>query len=116
MPPHDNSRNTILFVVIAAIMLLAYSYFVMQPQAEQRRAAERAAAGSTLAPVPAPSSRAAVFEPFVRTTAARRAGVAGTGLGLAVAARIAAALGGTLHCDSTPGQGSEFSLTLPREP
>ena len=39
MPPHDNTRNTILFVVIAAIMLLAYSYFVMQPQAEQRRAA-----------------------------------------------------------------------------
>ena len=61
MPPHDNSRNTILFVVIAAIMLLAYSYFVMQPQAEQRRAAEQAAAGSTLAPITAPSSSAAVF-------------------------------------------------------
>jgi signal transduction histidine kinase len=61
------------------------------------------------------ADRAAVFEPFFRSTAARRAGVAGTGLGLAVAARIAAALGGSLHCDSTPGQGSKFSLTLPRE-
>ena len=61
MPPHDNSRNTILFVVIAAIMLLAYSYFVMQPQAEQRRAAQQAAAESTLAPITAPSSSAAVF-------------------------------------------------------
>ena len=39
MPPQDNSRNTIVFFVLAAIMLLAYSYFVWQPQ-EQRRAAE----------------------------------------------------------------------------
>ena len=33
MPPQNNSRNTIIFIVIASIMLLAYSYFVMQPQA-----------------------------------------------------------------------------------
>ena len=44
MPPHDNSRNTILFVVIAGIMLMAYSYFVMGPQAERRQAAQEAAA------------------------------------------------------------------------
>ena len=44
MPPHDNSRNTILFVVIAGIMLIAYSFFVMEPQAAKRRAAQQAAA------------------------------------------------------------------------
>ena len=47
MPPQDNSRNTIIFVVIAAIMLMAYSYFVMQPQAERRKAAQQAAAEQT---------------------------------------------------------------------
>lgn len=62
MPPHDNSRNTILFVVIAGLMLLAYSYFVMQPQAAARRAAQEAAAEQTAeAPITAPSPSAAVF-------------------------------------------------------
>jgi YidC/Oxa1 family membrane protein insertase len=53
MPPQDNSRNTILFVVIAAIMLFAYSFFVMQPQAAKREAAQRAAAEQGKAGVPA---------------------------------------------------------------
>ena len=48
MPPHDNSRNTILFVVIAGIMLIAYSFFVMQPQAERRKAAQQAQAERTI--------------------------------------------------------------------
>ncbi|HZV84453.1 MAG TPA: membrane protein insertase YidC [Brevundimonas sp.] len=62
MPPHDNSRNTILFVVIAGLMLLAYSYFVMQPQAAARRAAQQATAERTAeSPVTAPSPSAAVF-------------------------------------------------------
>ena len=47
MPPHDNSRNTILFVVIAGLMLLAYSYFVMEPQAQKRREAQQTVAEST---------------------------------------------------------------------
>ena len=61
MPPQNNSRNTILFIVIASIMLLAYSFFVMEPQTQKRRAAERAAAEATSAPVTAPSPSAAVF-------------------------------------------------------
>lgn len=65
MPPHDNSRNTTIFLVIAAIMLVAYSVLVMQPQAERRRAAQQAAAEKT-AQAPAagaatPSSSAPVF-------------------------------------------------------
>ncbi|WP_298742811.1 membrane protein insertase YidC [uncultured Brevundimonas sp.] len=61
MPPHNNSRNTIIFIVIASIMLLAYSVFVMEPQTQKRRAAERAAAESTSAPVTAPPVSAAIF-------------------------------------------------------
>ncbi|MGE3637394.1 MAG: ATP-binding protein [Pirellulales bacterium] len=56
---------------------------------------------------------ATIFEPFFRSQSARLAGTPGTGLGLAVAARIAAALGGTLQCDSTPGRGSTFRLYVP---
>lgn len=56
---------------------------------------------------------AAVFTPFFRSAEARRSGTAGTGLGLAVASRIAAALGGKLTCTSRLGHGSRFTLTLP---
>ncbi|HYC67127.1 membrane protein insertase YidC [Brevundimonas sp.] len=61
MPPQENSRNTIIFLVIAGLMLAAYSYFVMKPQTEQRRAAQAAAESQAAAPVTAPSPSAAVF-------------------------------------------------------
>jgi YidC/Oxa1 family membrane protein insertase len=66
MPPHDNSRNTTIFLVIAAIMLVAYSVLVMNPQAERRRAAQQAAAAEKTAQTPVaagatPSSGAPVF-------------------------------------------------------
>ena len=62
MPPQNNSRNTIIFIVIASIMLLAYSVFVMEPQTQKRRAAQQAAtAESTTGPSTAPPASAAVF-------------------------------------------------------
>ena len=54
-----------------------------------------------------------IFQPFFRSAEARRSGVAGTGLGLAVAMRIATALGGTLTCESEPGKGTTITLRLP---
>ncbi|HEV3006311.1 MAG TPA: HAMP domain-containing sensor histidine kinase, partial [Pirellulales bacterium] len=55
-----------------------------------------------------------VFEPFYRSPRAREAGLSGTGLGLAVAARIATAMGGHVDVESQLGQGSCFRLYLPR--
>jgi signal transduction histidine kinase len=55
-----------------------------------------------------------VFEPFYRTDEARRTGPGGAGLGLAVARRIAEALGGTLSVAGAPGGGSVFMLRLPK--
>jgi signal transduction histidine kinase len=54
-----------------------------------------------------------VFEPFYRSAEARRRGVGGVGLGLAVARRIAAAFGGTLDVQSGPGKGTRLVLCLP---
>jgi len=74
MPPHDNSRNMILFVVIAGIMLLAYSYFVMAPQAERRKAAQEATATTTTgvaAPQASETPGAVVFTTDRRTALAR---------------------------------------------
>lgn len=48
-----------------------------------------------------------MFEPFVTTKET------GTGLGLTVSARIAAAHGGSLAVRNVPGSGAEFVLTLP---
>jgi len=74
MPPQDNSRNTILFVVIAGFMLAAYIYFVGQPTIERRKAAQQAATEQTTdAPVTAPSPGAAVFTED-RTVALARGG------------------------------------------
>jgi signal transduction histidine kinase len=53
-----------------------------------------------------------LFRPFFRSDAARRLGVPGSGLGLAVAARVAAALGGSIEVDSHPGRGSRFRVCL----
>jgi signal transduction histidine kinase len=54
-----------------------------------------------------------VFEPFFRSPEARRRGVAGVGLGLAVTARTVAAFGGRVEARSRPGEGSCFSIHLP---
>jgi signal transduction histidine kinase len=54
-----------------------------------------------------------LFEPFFRSTQARRLGVDGVGLGLALVKRIATALRGTVEARSQLGQGSTFRVRLP---
>ena len=59
----------------------------------------------------APEDRPHLFEPFRRGSRAR--GVAGLGLGLAVARRIVEAHGGRIELDSARTAGSTFHLILP---
>jgi signal transduction histidine kinase len=56
---------------------------------------------------------AGLFRPFFRTADARRRGIPGVGLGLAVAARLAKAFGGDIVVTSEMGRGSTFRLRLP---
>lgn len=54
-----------------------------------------------------------LFEPFFRGRQALGSQLPGSGLGLAVAQRIAEGLGGSITVESTPGAGSAFTLHLP---
>jgi PAS domain S-box-containing protein len=54
-----------------------------------------------------------LFTPFERLGAEHTA-VEGTGIGLALSQRLAQAMGGTLSATSTLGQGSTFTVELPR--
>jgi two-component system, NtrC family, sensor kinase len=51
-----------------------------------------------------------IFEPLVTT----KRGQGGTGLGLAISRRIIHAADGEINVTSAPGQGAEFSITLPK--
>ena len=55
-----------------------------------------------------------VFERFYRTDDARTRARGGAGLGLAIAASLAAAHGGELTVDTQPGHGAAFHLRLPQ--
>jgi PAS domain S-box-containing protein len=55
-----------------------------------------------------------IFEPFVQAKGAIRSSDQGVGLGLAISRQLARAMGGDVTVASTVGEGSTFTLTLPR--
>lgn len=56
-----------------------------------------------------PENMTRIFNPFFTSKESAK----GTGLGLSVSLGIAQAHGGTIEVESTPGEGSEFTLLLP---
>ena len=54
-----------------------------------------------------------LFEPFAQLANSGAQRAAGTGLGLHLSRKLAVLLGGSLTCDSMPGQGSTFTVELP---
>ena len=61
----------------------------------------------------AESDREKIFEEFQQATSTTTRAKGGTGLGLAIARRIIEMHGGRLWVESTVGQGSTFSFTVP---
>ncbi|HEY6935290.1 MAG TPA: ATP-binding protein [Marmoricola sp.] len=55
-----------------------------------------------------------IFERFYRLDPARQRSTGGTGLGLSIVKHVAASHGGDVRVWSVPGQGSTFTLSLPR--
>lgn len=56
-----------------------------------------------------------VTEPFYRVDKARSRKLGGAGLGLSLCQMIAQAHGGSLHIDSTVGEGTTITMTWPKE-
>jgi len=57
-----------------------------------------------------------VFQEFYRTEAAKEQVELGTGLGLPIVNQVVKLYQGTIQVDSTPGQGSSFTVRLPLAP
>ena len=58
-----------------------------------------------------PEDQARIFDPFVQAGGARTR--KGTGLGLSISRRFVQLLGGSIHVESTLGQGSRFRVEVP---
>ena len=88
---------------------------VPPPAGEGGKSVMRVTVADTGTGIP-PDDLPYIFERFWRGERSRSRAGGGTGLGLAIAKQLVEMHGGTIHVESTPGQGSKFWFTLPTRP
>jgi signal transduction histidine kinase len=106
---HDHMMQVMLNLVLNAVQAMPESgtlRMVAAPDGDQHIKLTVADTGHGIPPDVLPK----IFEPFVTTKERGQ----GTGLGLTVVLGIVQEHGGSISVDSTPGQGTMFTLRLPR--
>ncbi|MBD2863367.1 ATP-binding protein [Paenibacillus oceani] len=62
------------------------------------------------------SMRERIFQPFEQADSSETKAYGGTGLGLSITKKLVELQGGAIRVESSPGQGSAFSFTIPVSP
>ena len=60
-----------------------------------------------------PANLGKIFEPFFTTKSGQSDGLGGSGLGLSICYEIMQSMNGNISVESTPGEGTSFSLDIP---
>lgn len=105
-------RQVLLNLLGNAIKFTARGRIVLSAHRDPRTGRTQLAVHDTGIGIPE-SELKRVFEPFQQAEGTYERRFGGSGLGLTISLELCKAMGGSLRCDSKPGEGSTFTCNLP---